>query len=119
VKIIDIPDDDLKRLERRFGPDVRHMGPWNSDGVFGYASVSLGVVESAAEAVGLPGLSEAVSRLQEAREPAAAFLELVDAFGPELISRIKAAHSAGSSSTLSGRPPAFSKPAAARAATAA
>ena len=48
MKIIDIPDDDLKRLERRFGPDVRHMGPWNSDGVFGYASVSLGVVESAA-----------------------------------------------------------------------
>src|ERR1035441_1791949 len=111
MKTIVIPEDDLKRLERRFGPDVRHMGPWNSDGVFGYASVSLGVVESAAEAVGQPGLPEAVSRLQEAREPVAAFLELVDAFGPEFISRIKAAHSAASGSTPSGRPPAFSKPA--------
>ena len=49
MKTIDIPDDDLKRLERRFGPDVRHMGAWNSDGVFGYSSVSLGAVEAAAE----------------------------------------------------------------------
>ena len=49
MKTLVIPEDDLKRLERRFGPDVRRMGPWNSDGVFGYTSISLGAVESAAE----------------------------------------------------------------------
>jgi hypothetical protein len=96
MKSIVIPEDDLKRLERRFGPDVRRMGPWSSDGVFGYTSISLGAVESAAEAVGQPGLPEAVSRLKEAREPVAAFMDLVEAFGPDLVIKIKAAYSAAS-----------------------
>jgi len=104
MKFIVIPEDDLKRLERRFGPDVRRMGPWNSDGVFGYTSISLGAVESAAEAVGAPGLPEAVSRLQEAREPVAAFMELVEAFGPDLVVKIKAAYSAASLTPPSPRP---------------
>jgi hypothetical protein len=30
-----LTDDELQRLETRFGPVVRQMGPWNSDGVFG------------------------------------------------------------------------------------
>jgi hypothetical protein len=104
MKFIVIPEDDLKRLERRFGPDVRRMGPWNSDGVFGYTSISLGAVESAAEAVGAPGLPEAVSRLQEAREPVAAFMDLVEAFGPDLVVKIKAAYSAASLTPPSPRP---------------
>ena len=58
MKAIVIPEDDLKRIERRFGPDVRRMGPWNSDGVFGYTSISLGTIESAAEALGKQGLPE-------------------------------------------------------------
>jgi hypothetical protein len=109
MKIIVIPEDELKRLERRFGPDVRRMGPWNSDGVFGYTTVSLGAVESAAEAVGAPGLPEAVSRLQDAREPVAAFLDLVEAFGPDLVVKIKAAYSATSPAPPSARPAGSSK----------
>jgi len=119
MRIIVIPEDDLKRLERRFGPDVRRMGSWNSDGVFGYLSIPLDAVESAAEAVGQPGLPEAVSRLQEAREPAAAFLELVEAIGSDLIVKTKAAYSEASLAPPSGRPVASSKPATARAAAAA
>ncbi len=104
MNMIVIPEDDLQRLERRFGPDVRRMGPWNSDGVFGYTSISLGAVESAAEAVGRPGLPEAVSRLKEAREPVAAFMDLVEAFGPDLVVKIKAAYSATSPAPPSARP---------------
>lgn len=119
MKTIDIPDDDLKRLERRFGPDVRHMGAWNSDGVFGYSSVSLGAVEAAAEGACQPGLLEAVLQLGNAREPVAAFLALLEAFGPELIARIKAAHLATSPVAFSCRPATSAKPALARTATAA
>ena len=43
-----VPDDDLKNLEKRFGPGVRNMGPWNSDGVFSYSSIPIVVVEEAA-----------------------------------------------------------------------
>jgi hypothetical protein len=105
MKTIVIPEEELQRLERRFGPDVRRMGPWNSDGVFGYASISLGAVESAAQAVGRPGLPEAVSQLKEAREPVAAFVDLVETFGPDLVVRIKAAYSATASAPPFGRPP--------------
>jgi hypothetical protein len=119
MKIIVIPEDDLRRLERRFGPDVRRMGPWNSDGVFGYTSISLGMVERAAEGVNQPGLPEALSRLQGAKELAAAFLELVEAFGPDLIVKIKAAHSAASLVPPSGRSVDRSKQVTARASGAA
>jgi len=119
MKTIDIPDDDLKRLQRRFGPDVRQMGAWNSDGVFGYSSVSLGAIEAAADGACQAGLPEAVSSLRNAREPVAALLALVETFGPELIARIKAAHSASSLASFSGRPAVSANPATARAATAA
>jgi hypothetical protein len=114
MNIIVIPEDDLQRLERRFGPDVRRMGPWNSDGVFGYTSISLGALESAAEAAGQPGLPEAVSRLKEAREPVAAFMDLVEAFGPDLVVKIKAAYSATSPAPPSARPVGSSRLALAR-----
>jgi hypothetical protein len=119
MKIIVIPEDDLKRLERRFGPDVRRMGSWNSDGVFGYMSIPLGAIESAAEAVGQPGLPEAVSRLQEALEPVAAFLELVEAFGSELIVQTKAAYLEASLAPPFGRPAVSSQLATVRTAAAA
>jgi hypothetical protein len=32
MEAIFLTDDELKRLETRFGPVVRQMGPWNSDG---------------------------------------------------------------------------------------
>ena len=118
MKIIVIPEDDLKRLERRFGLDVRRMGSWNSDGVFGYLSIPLGAVERAAEAVGQTGLPEAVSRLQEAPEPVAAFLELVEAFGPDLIVKTKAAYAESSLAPPSGWPATSSKLATAHAAAA-
>jgi hypothetical protein len=114
MRIIVIPEDDLRRLERRFGPDVRRMGPWISDGVFGYTSVSLSIVERVAEAVNQPGLPEALSRLQVAQEPAAAFLDLMEAFGPYLIVEIKAAHSAASLAPPSGRSIACAKQVTAR-----
>ena len=96
MKTIVIPEDDLKRIERRYGPDVRRMGPWNSDGVFGYTSISLGTVERVAGDIGQPGLPEAVSRLKDAQGQVAAFVALVEAFGPDLIMKIKAAYSATS-----------------------
>ena len=118
MKTIVIPEDDLQRLEKRFGPDVRRMGPWNSDGVFGYTSISLGAVERAAETSGRPGLPEAVSRLSEALEPAAAFMDLVETFGPDLVVNIKAAYSAATLAQPSPRGPG-SAPRAARASGAA
>jgi len=114
MKNIVIPEDDLQRLERRFGPDVRRMGPWNSDGVFGYLSVSMGSVEVAAETVCQPGLPEAVSRLKESREPVAAFVDLMNAFGSELVVHIRAAYSESSVTLPSRHPPASSKLAVAR-----
>jgi hypothetical protein len=115
MRTIVIPEDDLKRIERRYGPDVRLLGPWSSDGVFGYASVSLGAVESAAAGLGQAGLLEAVSRLKEAREPVAAFFDLVEAGGPDLIARIKAAYSATMLAPLCGRPVSSSRVATSRA----
>src|ERR1035441_968201 len=49
MEAIVLGDDDLRRLETRFGPVVRQMGPWNSDGVFGYCSVPISAVEEAIE----------------------------------------------------------------------
>ena len=44
-----VTEDDLRRLEKRFGSAVRLMGSWNSDGTFCYASVPLSAVRRAAE----------------------------------------------------------------------
>ena len=118
MKSIVIPEDDLKRLEGRFGPDVRRMGAWNSDGVFGYLSISLGAIEAAAEGIGRPGLPQAITQLKEAREPVAAFVDLVDEFGPELIVKIKTVYSAISLAPVYRRPVACSSPAAVRASAA-
>ena len=87
-----VPDDDLKRLERRFGPGVRQMGSWNSDGVFSYSSIPIVAVEEAAESMNDPMMAEAVIRLKQAPERTKPFIELVQSSGPAFIEKIAAAY---------------------------
>lgn len=86
-----LTDEELKRLETRFGPAVRQMGPWNSDGVFGYASVPVVAVEKAAEALENPNLTVALTHLRTP-ERTKRFIELLETFGHALIDRIVAAY---------------------------
>jgi|SRR5579871_4258647 hypothetical protein len=86
-----LTDEELRRLEARFGPVVRQMGPWYSDGVFGYASVPLAAVERAAEALQDPNLLVALPRLRTP-ERTKTFLELLEDFGSGLVERIAAAY---------------------------
>jgi hypothetical protein len=105
MEAIVLVDDELKRLETQFGPAVRQMGPWNSDGVFGYCSVSIVAVEKAIESLAsvptisvekaiepLGDLQDALSHLKHTPERTKAFIVLLDGFGPTLIERIVAAH---------------------------
>ena len=57
MEAIVLTDDELRVIEKRFGPEVRQMGPWNSDGTFGYSSVSVIAVEKAAEELEDPNLT--------------------------------------------------------------
>jgi hypothetical protein len=82
-----LTDDELKRLETRFGPVVRRMGPWNSDGIFGYASIPLVAVEKAAETLANADLLTALPRLRTS-EGTKTFIELLDDCGPALVQRI-------------------------------
>jgi len=91
MEAIVLTDDELKRLERRFGPVVRQMGPWNSDGVFGYASVPIVAVEKAAETLGNPNLLLSLPRLRTP-ERTKTFVELLDDFGSVFVERIVAAY---------------------------
>lgn len=92
VEVIILTDDDLKLLENRFGPSVRQMGPWNSDGTFGYSSVSIVAVEKAAETLQHPALTVALSRLKCKPERTKPFIELLETFGPGLIESIVVAY---------------------------
>ncbi|HEV3201261.1 MAG TPA: hypothetical protein VGZ73_25350 [Bryobacteraceae bacterium] len=92
MKAIVIPDDDLKLLEKRFGPAVRRMGSWNSDGVFSYSSVPMAAVEKAAESLDDPAAAEVFSRLQETPERTTTFIELLQSFGPALVDKIVVAY---------------------------
>jgi len=92
MKAIVIPDDDLKLLEKRFGPAVRRMGSWNSDGVFSYSSVPIAAVEKAAESLDDPTVAEVFSRLKESPERTRPFIELLLSFGPTLVDKIVAAY---------------------------
>jgi hypothetical protein len=91
MEAIILTDDELKRLEARFGPVVRRMGPWNSDGVFGYASIPLAAVEKAAETLANPDLLTALPRLRTP-EPAKKFIELLEDFGSVLVEKIVGAY---------------------------
>jgi Mn-containing catalase len=90
--MIIVPDDDLKQLEKLFGPGVRRMGSWNSDGIFSYASVPIVAVEQAAESLNDPMVAKAVFRLKQAPERTKLFIELIQSFGPVLIEQIVAAY---------------------------
>ena len=87
MEAIVLTDDELQRLGTRFGPVVRQMGPWNSDGVFGYASVPIVAVEKAAETLDNPNLLVALPRLR-ATEQTKTFIELLEDFGSVLVERI-------------------------------
>jgi hypothetical protein len=92
MKAIVLPDDVLKHLEKRFGPAVRQMGSWNSDGTFGYSSVPVVAVEKAAKVLEDPDLMLAIFRLDRTPEQTKPFIELLETFGPVLIERIVAAY---------------------------
>ena len=91
MEAIVLTDEELKRLEARFGPAVRQMGPWNSDGVFGYASVPIVAVEKAAETLDNPNLLVALPRLRTP-ERTKTFIELLEHFGSVLVERIVEAY---------------------------
>jgi len=86
-----LTDEELRHLESRFGPVVRQMGSWYSDGVFGYASVPLVAAEKAAEALQDPDLLVAIPRLRTP-ERTKTFLELLEDFGSVLVERVVAAY---------------------------
>jgi len=92
MKGIVLTDDQLRILEKRFGPAVRRMGSWNSDGTFGYSWVSFSVVENAAQSIKDPTLIMALSRLNGAPEPAVPFIRLLEAFGNSFVERIVEAY---------------------------
>ena len=87
-----VTDDDLRRLEKRFGSAVRLMGSWNSDGTFGYISVPLSAVRRAAEELVSPDAIADLSRPKHMPERTTAFLELLSALGCPLIAAIGAAY---------------------------
>src|SRR5271166_6666761 len=92
MEAIVLTDDELKVIEKRFGPEVRQMGPWNSDGTFGYSSVSVIAVEKAAEEFEDPKLTTALSGLKQTPEGSRRFIELLETYGAVLITRIVAAY---------------------------
>ena len=87
-----VTEDDLRRLERRFGSAVRLMGSWNSDGTFGYTSVPLAALRKAAEDLANAALIADLASLQHIPERTTAFLELLHTFGSPLIEAVVAAY---------------------------
>jgi hypothetical protein len=80
-----IPEDDMKRLETRFGPRVRRIGAWNSDGVFSYTTIPVAVLEQAAETLGDATLIGSVARLKASVSQTQALVKLLEDFGRTLI----------------------------------
>jgi hypothetical protein len=92
MNAIVIADDDLSRLEKRFGPAVRHIGPWNSDGTFGYCSVPIAAIERAVDVLNKPAVSESLERLKETPDRSLRFIEMLQNFGADLIEKLVAIH---------------------------
>jgi len=82
-----ISDEELTRLAKRFGPEVRQMGPWLSDGVFAYISVPIAIVEKAAELLQDRSVLETVSHLRANRKWAAGLTDLLQS-RPDLLDEI-------------------------------
>jgi hypothetical protein len=106
MQVIVVTDDELKGLEKRFGPAVRHMGPWSSDGTFGYTSIPMVAVEKAAEALENPDLAVALSLLDRTSPRTKSFVELLETFGPALIESIVVAYKEYSLEMIGGTRPA-------------
>lgn len=92
MKGIVVTNDDLNRLERRFGPDVRRMGPWNSDGTFGYTNVSIASLDKAVETLDNPDLARDLSHVKTHGRADQAFLELLENYGLAFIQAIVVAY---------------------------
>ena len=82
-----ISDEELTRLESRFGPEVRQMGPWLSDGVFAYISVPIAIVEKAAELLQDRSVLETVCRIRTNRQWIAGLTDLLQS-RPDLLDEI-------------------------------
>jgi len=92
MNAIVVADDDLRRLEERFGPTVRHIGPWNSDGTFGYCSVPIAALEKAVDVLNEPAVSESLQQLKEASDRTSRFIEMLQNVGLVLIEKLVAVH---------------------------
>ena len=92
METIVLTDDELTLLQKRFGPGVRQMGPWNSDGIFGYSNVPIRAVEKAAETLEDQNLDFSLFRLRNMTDRTTLFVELLEMFGTVLIERIVAAY---------------------------
>jgi hypothetical protein len=91
VKTLVLTDDELKHLEKLFGP-VRLMGAWITDSTFGYSSVPMLAVQMAVEILDDPDLFLAASRLSGEPEQSKLFIELLESFGPVLINSVVTAY---------------------------
>ncbi len=85
-------EDLLSHLETRLGPGVRLMGPWQTDGVFGYIAISFEILQQAADAMDDPNVGAAVAHLNTNPNRTGKFVDLVETVGPALVERIIAAH---------------------------
>jgi hypothetical protein len=83
--------DELKRIEVCCGAAVWQMGPWNSDGVFGYTIVADSAVEKAAEATRNPSVVGALARLKQSPQQTVVFMELLREY-PRLAETIAATY---------------------------
>jgi len=92
VSEIVLTDDDLRCLEKRFGPSVRQMGPWNSDGIFGYCSVPIAAVEKAACSLNDSVLLESIQELTATQDRTPRFMEMLQQSGVALIEQIVVAY---------------------------
>jgi protein tyrosine phosphatase (PTP) superfamily phosphohydrolase (DUF442 family) len=87
-----LTEDDLHRLEKRFGPGVRQMGAWISDGTFGYSTIPVAAVEKAVDSMDNPMLRASLPRLTYTQTGTEALIELLETYGFTLIDRIIAAY---------------------------
>lgn len=105
-----LTDDELKLLEKRFGPGVRQMGPWNSDGPSAIPAFGWSPWRRAAETLEDPNLIVALSHLKHTPQRNKPFIELLETFGATLIERVVAAHRECSLELMTGIPLALKPP---------
>ncbi len=94
MEAIILPDDELKRVERTLGANVRQMGSWNSDGVYGYLTIPIIAIQKAADVLHTPSLTDGVEHLKQRPESAQTklFCELLYQYGSILVETIVRAY---------------------------